>query len=49
MCLQKQVEANTRELKQKNEEIEESLRKMEGREEIDPDEAVTPTAPLYRQ
>lgn len=46
---EKQVEANTRELKQKNEEIEESLRKMEGREEIDPDEAVTPTAPLYRQ
>lgn len=43
------MEANTRELKQKNEEIEESLRKMEGREEIDPDEAVTPTAPLYRQ
>lgn len=46
---QNKVEANTRELKQKNEEIKESLQKMEGRDELEPDEAVTPTAPLYKQ
>lgn len=43
------MEANTRELKQKNEEIKESLQKMEGREEMEPDQVVTPTAPLYKQ
>ena len=36
-------------LKEKDVEIKEVLRKMENREEVNIDDAVVPTAPLYKQ
>ena len=46
---QNEVERNITILTEKNEEIKNVLTRMENREEVDIDEAVVPTAPLYRQ
>ena len=46
---QNEVERNITILTEKNEEIKNVLSRMENREEVDIDEAVVPTAPLYRQ
>jgi len=46
---QAEVEASLATLQQKDAEIRETLAKMEGQEELDIDEVVVPTAPLYRQ
>ena len=47
--LQNDVERNITILNEKNAEIKEILARMENREELDIDDAVVPTAPLYRQ
>ncbi|XP_071943411.1 tumor susceptibility gene 101 protein-like isoform X2 [Antedon mediterranea] len=44
-----EVEQNTALLMRKDEEIKQVLNKMEGQQEIDIDEAVVATAPLYKQ
>ncbi|XP_030843712.1 tumor susceptibility gene 101 protein [Strongylocentrotus purpuratus] len=44
-----EVRQNTQLLKQKDEEIKAALSKMEGRDELDLDDSVVPTAPLYKQ
>nr|XP_054775007.1 tumor susceptibility gene 101 protein-like [Lytechinus pictus] len=44
-----EVRQNTEILKQKDEEIKTALSKMEGRDELDLDDSVVPTAPLYKQ
>ncbi len=49
MLLQTDVERNIALLTEKNEEIQNVLTRMENREQLDIDEAVVPTAPLYRQ
>lgn len=46
---QNEVERNITILNEKNSELQEALEKMEGKEEVDVDEAVVPTAPLYKQ
>ncbi|XP_071488150.1 tumor susceptibility gene 101 protein-like [Diadema antillarum] len=43
------VQQNIQLLKQKDEEIRVSLSKMEGRDELNIDDSVMPTAPLYKQ
>lgn len=43
------LQKNIAVLKDKEEELEKSLETLESAEAIDPDEAVTTTAPLYRQ
>lgn len=47
--LQNEVEKNIRLLREKDEEIKVILDKMESRDEVSIDEAVVPTAPLYKQ
>lgn len=47
--LQNEVEKNIRLLREKDEEIKVILDKMENRDEVSIDEAVVPTAPLYKQ
>ena len=46
---QNEVERNITVLTEKNGEIKNILTRMENREQVDIDEAVVPTAPLYRQ
>ena len=46
---QNDVERNTSLLQEKNEEMTSVLARMENNDELDIDEAVTPTAPLYKQ
>ena len=46
---QNDVETNTALLKEKIDEIQDALSKMENRETVDIDDVVAPTAPLYRQ
>jgi len=43
------LQKNISVLKDKEQELEKSLETLESAEAIDPDEAVTTTAPLYRQ
>ena len=47
--LQNEVERNVAILQQKDEEIQQLLEKMDGQEQVDIDDAVVPTAPLYKQ
>ena len=44
-----EVEKNIQLMRQKDEEIKQALAKTEGKEELDIDDAVTPTTPLYKQ
>jgi ESCRT-I complex subunit TSG101 len=46
---QNDVEENMRQLQQKDEEIREVLTKMESSEEVSIDDAIQPSAPLYKQ
>lgn len=46
---QVEVEKNIQLMRQKDEEIKQALAKTEGKEELDIDDAVTPTTPLYKQ
>lgn len=46
---QNDVETNLALLKEKNQELESVLAKLESQEKIDVDDAVSPTAPLYKQ
>ncbi|XP_072016555.1 tumor susceptibility gene 101 protein-like isoform X2 [Amphiura filiformis] len=46
---QVEVEKNIQLMRVKDEEIKQALAKTEGKEELDIDEAVTPTTPLYKQ
>ena len=48
-CFQNEVERNTMLLKEKDDELTAVLEKMDNTEEVQIDDAVTPTAPLYRQ
>jgi ESCRT-I complex subunit TSG101 len=47
--LQSDVERNTTLLQEKNEEMASVLSRMENNDDLDIDDAVTPTAPLYKQ
>ena len=49
LCLQNDLEHNTKLLEEKNKEMTAALSQMENNEKLDIDEAVTPTAPLYKQ
>ena len=49
VTFQNDVERNIAVLTEKNEEIKNVLSRMENREQVDIDEAVVPTTPLYRQ
>jgi len=43
------VEENIRQLRQKDEEVRDALTKMESSEEVNIDEVIQPSAPLYKQ
>jgi len=43
------VEENIRQLRQKDEEIRDALSKMESSEEVNIDDVIQPSAPLYKQ
>ena len=49
LCFQNEVERNITLLQEKDDEIRDTLSKMEGREDVDIDDIVVPAAPLYRQ
>ena len=44
-----EISKNIRLLSEKDEEVKEAIQKMEGQEEVNIDEAVVTTTPLYRQ
>jgi hypothetical protein len=47
--LQSQVEKNIQLLNDKNQEIEDTLRRMQNREEVAIDDVIVPAAPVYKQ
>ena len=49
MSCQNVVEENIRQLRQKDDELRDSLTKMDSSEEVDIDDVIQPSAPLYKQ
>jgi len=49
MLCQNVVEENIRQLRQKDDEIRDALTKMDSTEEVDIDDVIQPSAPLYKQ
>jgi len=43
------VEENIRQLRQKDDDIRDALTKMESSEDVDIDDVIQPSAPLYKQ
>ena len=49
MSCQNVVEENIRQLRQKDDEIRDAVTKMESSEEVEIDDIIQPSAPLYKQ